>query len=408
MNTEKWVFFLLLTLLCLFIQAFFSMMEMATVSFNKVRLQYYVSKKKRGAIWLSSLLSKPSRLFGTTLIGVNAAMQFGSEYSRRFYSSLGVSPDWAPITQVFIVLIFAELAPMFAARKYAEHVSMLGIPILYFASKILRPFIWALNMIVKGFNFIFGISGAKENYLTRDELQKAIEGREEQNAIDPILQNIFSLKSKTAKEIMDPLESIFLISDESTIAQVREFLEKDFLPFMPVYRGQKKNIVGIIYPRDLLRFSSTAKVRDHMRHAWFITETTTALQMLKQFKRNNQTSAIVLNKVGIASGIVTLDAVVDEIFGEEDHWISIPEYLPTRHQVYLDRSFSGETLVRFVNETYNLAIPVDGEKTLDQVMEEILGHTPEPGQHVHIGQYELRLIESSLISGTLISITTRY
>lgn len=384
------------------------MMEMATVSFNKVRLQYYVSKKNRRAIWLSNLLNKPSRLFGTTLIGVNAAMQFGSEYSRRFYSALGLSPDWAPITQVFVVLIFAELSPMFAARRYAEHVSMIGIPILYFASKVLRPFIWALNMIVRGFNFIFGIEGAKESYLTRDELQKAIEGREEQNSIDPILQNIFSLKNKTAKEIMEPIESIYMISDECAISHVRNVLEKDFLPFLPVYRNQKKNIVGIIYPRDLLRFSSTAKVKDHLRHAWFITESTTALQMLKQFKRNNQSVAIVLNKVGIACGVLTLDSVVDEIFGQEDHWVSIPEYLPTRHQVFLDRSFSGETLVRFINETYNLAIPVDGDKTLEQVMEEILGHSPEPGQMVHIGQYELRLLESSLISGKLISLTTRF
>lgn len=408
MNQEKWVFFLILTLICLFIQGFFSMLEMATVSFNKVRLQYYVSNKKRRAIWLSNLLNKPSRLFGTTLIGVNAAMQFGSEYSRRFYSALGLSPDWAPITQVFIVLIFAELAPMFAARRYAEHVSMLGIPILYFASIILRPCIWMLNMIVRGFNFIFGIVGTTESYLTREELQKAIEGREEQASIDPILQNIFTLKNKTAKEIMESLESIYMLSDESTIAEVRFALEKDFLPFMPIYRGQKKNIVGIIYPRDLLRFSSTAQVKDHFRHAWFITESTTALQMLKQFKRNNQTVAIVLNKVGIASGIVTLDSVVDEIFGQEDHWVSIPEFLPTRHQVYLDRSFSGETQVKYINETYNLAIPVDGKKTLEQVMEEILGHSPEPGQQVHIGQYVLCLVESSIIGGKLISITTRF
>ncbi len=408
MRSDEWFTFLLLTLMCLIIQAFFSMMEMATVSFNKVRLQYYVRNKNRRAMWLSSLLSKPSRLFGTTLIGVNAAMQFGSEYSRQFYSSLGLSPDWAPITQVFVVLIFAELSPMFAARRYAEHVSMLGIPILFFASKVLRPFIWALNMIVRGFSSLFGIVGTHESYLTRDELQRAIEGREEQATIDPVLQNIFSLKNKTAKEVMEPIESIFMISEESSVADVRSSLEKDFLPFMPIYRGQKKNVVGIIYPRDLLQYSSAAKVKNHLRPAWFVTETTTTLHILKQFKRNNQTVAIVLNKVGIAVGVLTLDSIVDEIFGQEDHWVSIPEFLPTRHNVFVDRSFSGETLVRVVNETYGIQLPLDGEKTLEDVMEEILGHAPEPGQRVQIGQYELELSESSLINGRFITIRTVY
>jgi len=104
------------------------MVEMACVSFNKVRLHYYVNQGNRRAIWLNYLLQHPFRLFGTTLIGVNVAMVVGSECSREFHSALGLSPDLAPLSQVIIVVIFAELAPMFAARHYAEHVAMLGAP----------------------------------------------------------------------------------------------------------------------------------------------------------------------------------------------------------------------------------------------------------------------------------------
>ena len=133
---SSWAFFLMLLIVSLVIQGFYSMLEMACVSFNRVRLQYYVSQKNRRAMWLSYLLNNPTRLFGTTLIGVNTAMQFGSECARRFYASLHVSPDWAPLSQVIIVLIFAELAPMFAARRFAENVAMLGIPIIYITSFI--------------------------------------------------------------------------------------------------------------------------------------------------------------------------------------------------------------------------------------------------------------------------------
>ena len=101
MKLEPWKWFLFLTISCLIIQGFFAMLEMACVSFNKVRLQYYVSKGQKRAIWLSYLLNHPALLFGTTLIMVNAALLIGSECSRKFYDSLGLSPDWAPLTQVF-------------------------------------------------------------------------------------------------------------------------------------------------------------------------------------------------------------------------------------------------------------------------------------------------------------------
>ena len=106
-----WQFIAFMIVICLFVQGFYAMLEMACVSFNKVRLQYYVSKNNRRAKWLTHLLNHPAQLFGTTLIGVNAAMQLGSEFSRQFYIALGVSPDYAPLSQVFIVLIFAEIAP---------------------------------------------------------------------------------------------------------------------------------------------------------------------------------------------------------------------------------------------------------------------------------------------------------
>ena len=123
------------------------MMEMACVSFNKVRLQYYVSKNQRRAIWLSYLLNRPGLLFGTALIGITASLVIGSECARRLYDSLGLNSDWSPLSQIVLVIIFAEVSPMFAGRRYAEHAAMLGIPMFYFFSILLRPIIWILNAI---------------------------------------------------------------------------------------------------------------------------------------------------------------------------------------------------------------------------------------------------------------------
>ncbi len=172
------------------IQGFFAMVEMACVSFNKVRLQYYVSKENKRALWLSYLLHHPALLFGTTLIGVNTALVVGSECARRFYDSLGFSPDWAPLSQIIIVLIFAEIAPMFAGRRYAEHVAMLGIPILFFFSILLRPVIWLLDLLCRAINRLIGKSVPAGIYLSREELQNIIEEREETITTEPTKKEI--------------------------------------------------------------------------------------------------------------------------------------------------------------------------------------------------------------------------
>src|SRR5262245_63138653 len=113
------------------------MIEMASVLLNLVRLHYYVSKGEKRAVLFNELLNYPSRLFGTTLIMVNSATVFGSEFSREFHEAIGLSPDLAPLTQVLLVLIFGELSPMFAARTHSEHMALLGIPLLYASAKIL-------------------------------------------------------------------------------------------------------------------------------------------------------------------------------------------------------------------------------------------------------------------------------
>lgn len=382
------------------------MLEMASLSFNRVRLQFYISQGNKRAKWLSLLLNNPTRLFGTTLIGVNATMQFGSECARRFYSSLELSPDWAPVSQIFIVLIFAELAPMFAARRYAENVVMLGIPFLYLTSFILRPVIFALDLLCRFINFLFGVKSRSGLYLSREELQKAIEKRDDSSdeKLDPILMNIFSLKSKTAKDLMDPISEMKSIPSENTIGDLKALLGLQARPFIPVYHKNLKNIVAIAYPRDLIRHPDDTRLRAYCRSPWFITEKNSVLEIMKEFRRNNQSLAIVLNNQGQAVGTLTLDAVVDEIFGHRNDWISFGEYAPGKGKVSVDRSFTGDTLVSEVNKWFSIEIPAKGDETLEDLMEEQLGHRPDRHDTVRVGNFELSVEETSLIAGRTILI----
>lgn len=401
---SSWKFFLLLILICLVVQGFFAMVEMACVSFNKVRLQYYVSKDNKRAIWINKLLQSPARFFGTCLICINAALQLGSECSRRFYEALGYSPDYAPLTQVFIVLIFAEIAPLFAGRRYAESAAMLGIPIVYATSVILTPVVWLFDKLCKSIHYVIGSSEHAGIYLNREELQKILE--EKEGEFDTIVSNIFSLKTKTAKELMRPLSAIQLVPSFYTVAEMRRLLTTTYSPFVPMYHKDPKNIVAIAYPRDLLRQSENKKVREYAKSPWFITEKESIIVILKQFQRNNQSIAIVLNEAGHATGILTLDEIVDDIFGQSDNWMSLGDFAPRMHHIVVDRAFPGDTKIQDFNAEYHVHLDAQGTETLEELVTKTLGHAPAAGESIRIDQFELVVEETSFLGAKTITVRT--
>lgn len=406
----SWKFYLLLTLIFIFTQGIFCMLEIACVSFNKVRLQYWVAQHKLRAKWLSYLLNRPTLLFGATLIGVNTCLQLGSECSRRFYETIGLSPDWAPLSQIVLVIIFAELAPMFAGRRYSEHVAMLGVPILYFFSFLLSPIIWFLDLICRLLNRLLHSPRREGLYLSREELQHMFEQREEEQRptkeVNKVVSNIFSLKAKIAKEVMAPLQAIQMTPSFCTVGEMRTLLNNKYTPFLPIYERDPRHILGIVYPRDLLRIGDEKRVRDYARPAWFITENSSILQILKQFRRNNQSIAVVLNGAGLAVGILTLDEIVDLIFGRTDDWESMGDMVPRAHHVIVDRTFSGDLSIQEFNRKFRVNLDSRGAETLEDLMEKVLGHHPEKGESIHIDQFELTIEDAPLIGPKKIAVRT--
>lgn len=396
------LFWLILTLACILVQAIFAMMEMASVSFNKVRLQYYVSRGSKRAQWLYSLLQNPPRLFGTTLFGVNFALQAGSECSRRLYEALGLNPDLSPLTQVMIVLIFAELTPLFAGRKFSGHVIMWGIPFIYTLSKIMIPITWTIGLISKSINFLF--TGKSETHLmsiTRDELQRAVEEQshevrpiEEDPEFNQLVTNILNLQKKQASHLMIPLHQVAMASTAHTVEKVREMLDKTYHPFLPIYRQYRHNIVGIIDTRDLVRAEKGKEVKNFCKQPWFVILDTAASEILNQFRHNKQKIAIVLDKQGQALGVLSLDHLIKALFGE-----NIEDPLPIiqpKQLSLIDRTLSAEMKISEFNQLFSAHIEQEGCDSLGELVEEVLGRLPEKGELVRIDSFEMRIEEVSL------------
>lgn len=383
------------------------MLEMAAVSFNRVRLEYYVNKGIKRAIWLQHLLQKPSRLFGTVMLGVNIALQIGSQSSREFYRALHLDPDIAAVTQIFFVVIVAELAPLFAAHKFAEHVVMLGIPLVYATHILLSPLVWCIGLLSRLVTLLFGSNRVTyDPFLSREELQKIIESHDERTLegeeFNIVVSNIFSLRNKKASHVMVPLDKVDMILSNATISQLRQKVVNHPLPFIPIFHKTRTNIVAMAFLRDLVRLSDNKVVRDFSRPPWFITLDTPLIQILKQFRSNNQSVAVILDTNGFAKGILTLDAILEEIFGE---WAP-PVTRKERRTPVIERTFPGNTKIADFNREFEVDLDSHGAETLAQLIISLLGHSPEKGEGVVVGSFEFIADETTLLGIKTISVKT--
>jgi putative hemolysin len=408
------LFWLFLNILSIIILAFYSMSEMACVSFNKVRLQYYVAKGNKRAVWLNWLLHHPTRLFGTTLIGVNVATFFGSEFAREFHAAIGIDPDFSPISQVILVVIFGELAPMFAARRYAEHVAMLSVPLIYASAKILAPAVWAMTGLTRFISFVIGKKEPQQHiFLTQEEIEKILEEKEEERPtghenedFNAVTSNIFRLSGKEAYQVMEPIATLPKVSSNATVMQGGNILQKSNTDYIAVFHRDPQNIVGIAYAQDLVRAADNRRLREFTRTPWFVTQKTNLLQILNQFRSNHENLAIVLDEQGKAEGVIHLHDVVEEIFGT----ISTPE-LGLRQDLskqapFIDRTLPGFMNVGDFNARFGVILDKREDLSLSELITEELGHHPEVGESIYVDPFELTIEATSFLEIKSIHVTT--
>jgi putative hemolysin len=411
MTTEIW-FWLFSTLFWTGVMSFYSMQEMACISCNRLRLDYSVAQKKRWAILLHSLLENPTRLFGTTLIGVNVGLMLSSESSRQLCEAMNYDPNLAPIVFIPFALIFGELIPIFAARIYADHVSRLGIPILYFSAKLLSPLTAIVDFFFQQANRLMRAKKPKESsaFLSRDELQKMLEdhqggyGAEQEAPVNAVISNIFSLRSKRAFQLMQSLDTFPCVPATASIATIRSLAATASFPCLPVYHRTKQKIVGITYLKDLLNASDGKKVDEYSKSPCFVNEEMQALELLFLLHDEEVQDAVVLNAKGEAIGIVLFETIVSELLESE---LELPSTTDTQSFLYLEKTLSADTKITAFNEEYGTNISPEECKTFAELVEKLLGRYPTSGDTITLGALELIVKETSLFKAKTILVRTK-
>lgn len=403
------LFWLLLNFILLVFNGYFSMIEMACVSLSQVRLHYWVAKKERPALRLNWLLQHPFRLFGTTLIGVNITTTVGSECAREFHRAIGLPPDIAPLSQVLIVIIFGELAPMFAARLYPEHVAWLSSSFIYYTARLMTPVLWIVGWLSKAINMLIGAKDKSPHFfLSKEELQKVLEEKSEEPGYLPtedinlITTNIFHLRDKLAKDIATLIKERPILEAHSTVDQARSLFSRTAAPTIAIWQKSKTNIIGILAPRNLIRAEGHKRARDYASPPWFVTENAPWATLLKQFQHNRKTAAVVVNHLGQATGLIELDDLIEELFGHAS-----PLSLRLKNRLIIERTFPGDMSVGEFKEEYGIMLDSQPELTLSDLMTNHLGRHPEEGETVSLKTFELTAKECSLLDVKSVTVKTR-
>lgn len=388
MSKSVYIILLAISLLC---QGFFTMSEMAFVTFNRVRLAYFVEKGKKGALSLRRFLDKPTSLFGTTLIGVNFFLQLGSECSRRIFYEYGLDPDYAYIPQVVIVLLFAELLPMFAARDHSEQIAMFAIRPISVFSKLFSPVIYLIDALSKVVSYILKSPMKISTSLSREELKNLLVDSEESGLesekedLEPLIENIFTLKSKSPKDMMLLIDKVPALSYHALVGDVKALLHQIDTKYILLYHQDKSNIVGIVYAQDLLNLSESECVKDVSRSPWFVTETNTIFQVINQFRKNNQKIAIVLDQGGEVVGVLSLTSIINEIFSGI---LLKSDSLKSKAKMYINRAFLPSVTLSDLIKIAPFDFPEAKTLTLEEFMEKRIGYPLKDKETLFIGGYE--------------------
>lgn len=397
MNDLQPIHWFLLTLSLIAVGGFFAMQEMALVSLNRLDLLYDYAKGSRRAQWIVKLLRRPDRLFTTTLMLLNFVVQVGSECSRRFYQSLDISEGVAPFTQAFLVIVCAELAPMFIARQYPHQVAFTGIPVVYAVSILLRPLTAVAAFLMNLINWVLG--GRKDHFslISREDLKTVVKStqsqafQEPESFVEKVGDHILAMHEICAQDILKPLQACSKISSKASIKELRALFESERPEFVLVYEPISKRCTGIVLPRFLLdpTIQQLGSVHQVAQPTLQLKNTDSLIKVLLPLRQSRHSIAIVTDALGKTVGCLTFDEIALYLFGAQHAFVRPSGSL-------LERHFDPETTLGFLRQNWGIELGFADDWTLEDFLHQHFDRSLETGEKFQFRGIEFEIVGSIL------------
>ncbi len=317
-------------LLILFIlfSSYFSGIEIAVYCINRVRLQYRLDRGMRRAKIVKRLLDDPQALICTILIGNNVVNYLASATFTNIASdniTKGHPELVATLILAPIMLVFAEILPKDICQRKADTFLYTASPSIKFFSYLFYPLTSVLKGVSKIPQLLFKNLRRRASVFTPYRLGFFIREGVEEGIIsgyqDTMARNIMELERIPIKNIMIPLKRATLISHNANANQIKALAKRVRFSRIPVYEGNRNNIVGVINLFDFLSIGSEkSKLSDFLKSTEYLKAETPTDDALIKMQNTKQRMSIVVNEHNKAIGIVTIKDLVEEIVGELISW----------------------------------------------------------------------------------------
>ncbi|MEW4353286.1 hemolysin family protein [Streptococcus pneumoniae] len=329
---------LLLVILTLF-NAFFSATEMAMVSLNRARVEQKAEEGDIKYIRLLNVLDNPNNFLSTIQVGItlitilsgaSLADTLGTELAKWMGNSETARAGASFLSLAiltYISIVFGELYPKRIALNLKDALAIRTAPFIILLGKLVSPFVWLLsastNLLSRITPMTFDDADAK---MTRDEIEYMLtkNGEETLDADEiEMLQGVFSLDELMAREVMVPRTDAFMVDIQDDTKEIIERILKENYSRIPVYDGDKDNVIGLIHTKRLLNAAFTngfdnIVLRKILQEPLFVHETIFVDDLLTELRNTQNQMAILLDEYGGMAGLVTLEDLLEEIVGEID------------------------------------------------------------------------------------------
>jgi len=407
-----------LGLLLVALNGFFVAAEFALVKVRPTQLEPLISEGSRRARMARHMIRHLDAYLSATQLGITLASLALGWVGEPAFSWLvrpavslvaGNNPELVhtvSLTISFLVItvlhiVLGEQAPKTLAIRRAEETALLISFPLYAFYKLTYPAIWLLNHAANRLLRLIGVTPAAEGELAHDEEELRLllsSSKESQLSTQKreLLDNIFELSHRVARQIMLPRQDVVYLSTQRPLAENLKIARRSGHTRFPLCEGDLDHVIGLIHIKDIFhRERPLTALTEVAREIAFVPETLELDRLLKRMRTERFHLAAVIDEYGGVSGIVTLEDVIEEIVGsiQDEFDVEKPELVEKGDGVY---QVSGGMLVEDLEEALGVEFSERDEDTIGGVVLSELGRNPAVGDRVELGPVTIEVLEVQL------------
>ena len=391
------VLLILGVILLILIKGFFAGSEIALVNSDKVKLTAKANQGDRGSREVLKLFKTPDVMLGTTLVGTNiATVAVTTMVTVLFIDLFGSRGDfYAFLVFTPILLILGEIVPKSIFQQKSDAVA----PVLIFPLKafsfVFYPIIIVFSRIARLLARLLGGGRVEQNlFMTREQIRSVAEMSERTSSIDAFdrgrIRRVIRFSDTTVGEAMIPISEVAAINQNRNIMRAIATVRRKGYNRLPVYKGNISNIIGIatLTTWDMMETDTTHKtLEDLTKPAHYVLQLQTIDQLLPVLRKREDHMAVVVDEYGSATGIITMEDIVEEVVGDIDVGYDFEEYLPRRKRS-LEEIEEGVFLVDSrlsvaeVNDLLDINLTTKLSYTIGGLVMSQLGYIPEEGENI--------------------------